>query len=357
MKRKGVLFDPNVRSELIRSTELGLEARLFNNRVGIDVALYKTNATNQLINLPMDPLSGYSSKKINAGKIQNKGIEVMLNARVLDKPKGISWDVMVNYSANNNTVKEITDGVNLYSLGGYDALQVYAKAGEKYGEIYGTAFQRVTDASSPYYGKIIVNSNGIPLGTSESVRLGNQQASGLLGVTNTFYWKSLSLGFQVDARFGGKMFSGTLNSMQVAGTAAETVVNGKRENFVVDGAVYNADTKTYEQNTVSIQPQDYWVNGVGVGNVGITENNLYDASNIRLRNVQLSYALPAKLFSRTPVQRASIGFSCNNVWLISSHIKGLDPESVYATSTNATGFENGSVPTARTFLFNLSVSF
>ena len=357
VKRKNTLYDQNVRNELIRSLEIGAEARFFKSRVGLDVALYKTNATNQLINLPMDPLSGYSFRKINAGNIQNKGIEVMLNGRVLDKPNGISWDATVNYSVNDNTVKELTNDVNLYSLGGYDDVQVYAEAGKKFGEIYGTAFQRVTDASSPYFGKIVVNGNGLPLATQNKVRLGNQQASGLLGVGNTFYWKSLSLGFQVDARFGGKMFSGTLISMQRAGSAAETVVNGKRENFIVDGAVYNADTKTYEQNTVAVSSQDYWMNSIGATNVGIVEANLYDASNIRLRNVQLSYSLPAKLLSRTPVQRASIGFSCNNVWLISSHLKGIDPESVFATNTNATGFENGSAPTTRTFLFNLSVSF
>ncbi|HEY8915351.1 MAG TPA: SusC/RagA family TonB-linked outer membrane protein, partial [Chitinophaga sp.] len=357
VKRKNTLYDQNVRNELIRSLEVGAEARFFNNRVGLDVALYKTNATNQLINLPMDPLSGYSYRKINAGNIQNKGIEVMLNGRVLDNPKSISWDMTVNYSVNDNTVKELTNDVSLYSLGSYDDVQVYAETGKKFGEIYGTAFQRVEDASSPYYGKIIVNGNGLPLATQGKIRLGNQQASGLLGVGNTFYWKSLSLGFQVDARFGGKMFSGTLISMQRAGTAAETVVNGKRENFIVDGAVYNADTKAYEQNTVAVSPQDYWRNAIGATNMGIVEANLYDASNVRLRNVQLSYALPAKLLSRTPVQRASIGFSCNNVWLISSHLKGIDPESVFATNTNATGFENGSAPTTRTFLFNLSVSF
>ncbi|HEU4551700.1 MAG TPA: SusC/RagA family TonB-linked outer membrane protein [Chitinophaga sp.] len=356
VKRKNTLFDPNVRNELIKSFEVGAEARLFNNRVGVDVALYKTNATNQLINLPMDPLSGYSYRKINAGNIQNKGVEVMLNARVLDKPQSVSWDVTVNYSANDNTIKELTDDVTLYPLGGYDDVQVYAETGHKYGEIYGSSYQRVTDATSPYYGKIIVNGNGLPLAT-DKVSLGTQQASGLLGVINTFYWKSFTLGFQVDARFGGKMYSGTLSSMQIAGTAEETVVNGKRADILVDGVVYDADTKTYTPNTKAVSPQDYWVSGLGIGNVGIVEANLYDASNVRLRNVQLSWALPAKLFVRTPIQRASIGFSCNNVWLISSHMKGLDPESVYATSTNATGFENGSVPTARTFLFNLSVSF
>jgi TonB-linked SusC/RagA family outer membrane protein len=357
VKRKNTLYDPNVRSELIKSLELGAEARLFNNRLGIDLAWYKTNATRQLINLPMDPLSGYSYKKINAGNIENKGFEIMLNARVLDNPRAFSWDVNVNYSANKNTVKELTPDISRYSLGGYDNVQVYAVAGEKYGEIWGTAYQRVTDPNSPYFGKIILNESGYPLATQGTVRLGNQQASGLLGVTNTFYYKSFSLGFQVDARFGGKMFSGTLSTMQKSGTAAETVVNGQRENILVDGVVYDATTKTYKPNTKAITPQEYWVSAIGVQNVGIVEANLYDASNVRLRNVQLSYNLPAKLLSRTPVQRASVGFSCNNVWLISSHMKGIDPESVFATGTNAVGFENGSAPTSRTFLFNLTVSF
>ncbi|MET7000767.1 SusC/RagA family TonB-linked outer membrane protein [Chitinophaga defluvii] len=354
VKRKKVLYDPNVRSELIKSLEVGAEARLFNNRLGIDFAWYKSNATRQLIDLPMDPLSGYEKKKINAGNIENKGIELMLNARILDK--AVAWDMNVNFSTNKNTVKEIAPGIDYYPLGGYDNIQIYAAAGQKYGEIWGTAYQRVTDEKSPYFGKLLLSETGLPLVTSEKVRLGNQQANGLLGVSNTFTYKGVSLGFLIDARFGGKMFSGTTVAMQKSGTAAETVVNGKRDKFVVDGVILNPNTNQYEPSTIAVKPQDYW-EAVGVNNIGIAEANLYDASNVRLRNVQLSYNLPAKLFSRTPIQRASIGFSCNNVWLISSHIKGIDPESVYATGTNATGFESGSAPTSRNYLFNLSVSF
>jgi TonB-linked SusC/RagA family outer membrane protein len=357
VKRKNILYDENVKSELIKSVEVGAEARLFNNRIGVDFAWYKSNATRQLINLPMDPLSGYSYRKINAGDIQNTGIEVMLNARVIDNAQSFSWDVNVNYSNNKNTVKEVAPGVSKYQLGGFDDVQIHAVTGEKYGEIWGTAYQRVTDVNSPAYGKIIVNESGYPLATSSKVKLGNQQASGLLGVTNTFYYRNLSLGFQVDARFGGKMFSGSLSAMQRSGTAAETVVDGKRENIVVDGVRFIDATKEYVANEVAITPQQYWQSAIGINNVGIVEANLYDASNVRLRNVQLSYNLPAKFLSKTPVQRASIGFSCNNVWLISSHMKGIDPESVYATGTNATGFESSSAPTSRNFLFNLSVSF
>lgn len=357
VKRKNILFDPNVRSELIKSTEVGAELKLFNNRLSVDFAWYKSNATRQLIDLPMDPLSGYSSKKINAGNIENTGIELMLNARVIDNPSGLSWDLGANFSNNKNTVKEIAPGVSLYSLGGFDDVQIYAAAGEKYGEIWGTAFQRVTDPASPAFGKMIVNASGYPLATANKVKLGNQQPTAMLGITNTFYYKALSLGFQVDGRFGGKMFSGTLSGLQRSGAAAETVVNGRRDDIVVDGVIYNDATKTYDPNTVAVRPEQYFSAALNGTNVGIVENNLYDASNIRLRNLNISYNLPSRLLSKTLVQRASVGLSCTNVWLISSHMKGIDPESVYATNTNAIGFEAGSAPTSRTFLFNLSVSF
>jgi hypothetical protein len=110
-------------------------------------------------------------------------------------------------------------------------------------------------------------------------------------------------------------------------------------------------------NTTAVSPQNYWNAVAGVGNLGITEANIYDATNVRLRNVQLSYALPGGLLSKTPLQRARIGVTATNVWLISSHMKGLDPESVFATGTNATGFENASMPTTRSILFNLTLGF
>ncbi|HXS55668.1 MAG TPA: SusC/RagA family TonB-linked outer membrane protein, partial [Hanamia sp.] len=136
--RNDVLLDPNVKSELIKSYEFGTELRFVNNRIGLDFSWYKSNATRQLISLPMDPLSGYTAKLINAGDIQNKGIELMLNGRILDKPGGLNWNATVNYSTNNNTVNALRDGIDIYPLGGYDDVKVLAVVGQKYGEIYGS---------------------------------------------------------------------------------------------------------------------------------------------------------------------------------------------------------------------------
>lgn len=354
--RKPVLLDPNVQSELIKSLEVGTEIRVLDNRFGLDVSWYKSNATKQLIDLPMDPQSGYSSRKINAGDIQNTGVELMADARILSKSNGLNWNLNVNYSTNNNTVEDLYQGVTKYGLGGFDDVAVLAVTGAKYGEIYGTKFNRVKDAASPYFGQIILNSDGLPTRDPEIVRLGNQQAKALFGVTNAFEYKGIGLAFQVDARFGGQIFSATQVAMQAMGTAAVTAPGGKREDFIADGVVSDG-SGGFAKNTKSVTQQAYWRAIATANNLGVTEANLYDASNVRLRNIQLSYELPKKALAKTPFQKAKFGVQCNNVWMIKSHVRGIDPESVYATNTNATGFENAGLPTTRTFLFNLSLSF
>ncbi|PKV62944.1 SusC/RagA family TonB-linked outer membrane protein [Pontibacter ramchanderi] len=355
--RNPILYNPNLRSELVKAYEAGLEARFFNNRIGVDVAWYKSNATRQLINLPMDPLSGYSFRKINAGDIQNKGVEVMVNAELIRNPAGFNWNITGNFSRNRNTVEDLYEDIEVYPLGGFDDVRVWAVVGGEYGEIYGSTFKRVDDPESPYHGQLLLTSAGLPAVGEQGVRLGNQQADALVGVINSLRYKGLGLTFQVDARIGGEIFSGTHVSMQRNGTGAATLRNGGRESFVVEGVIQDPNTGAYTVNTTAVTPQNYWNAVAGVGNLGITEANIYDATNVRLRNVQLSYALPSGLLSRLPLQRASVGVTATNVWLISSHMDGLDPESVFATGTNATGFENGSMPTTRSVLFNLTLGF
>lgn len=351
------LYNADVKNELITSWEVGTEIRFFENRLGVDVSWYKSNATNQLINLPLNGLSGYTSKKINAGDIQNSGVEIMINATPVIR-RDFTWDTRFNFSHNENKINKLEDGVTSYSLGGYDNLYVYAQVGGDYGEIWGTKFVRVEDESSPYYGQLVLDSTGLPQGTSETYKIGTQQAKANLGWTNTFAWKGLSLSFQIDARIGGEIFSGTQQMMQSAGTAKCTVgKDGKRTDFVVEG-VQEVDGE-YVVNTTSVTYQNYWqaVSGRS-GNLGIGEANLYDATNVRLRNLALSYSFPKKLLVKSKVlQSVSVGASITNVVMIYSAMRGIDPESVYATSTNATGFEYASTPTSRCFVFNLSLGF
>lgn len=355
------LYNADVKNELIKSWEAGMDIRFFNNRLGLDFAYYKSNATNQLINLPMNSLSGYGSKKINAGDIQNEGVELMINARPIET-KNFLWTTTVNVSHNKNKIIELADGVEEYSLGGYDNLRVVAMVGGDYGEIYGTKFARVEDKESPYYGKMILDASGLPTAASGTHKLGTQQASCNLGWTNSLSWKGLNLSFQIDARIGGKIFSGTQQMLQSNGsalvTAANRVSGEDQKSMLVDGVVSDGNGG-YVVNDVKTSPESYWKAVAGrSGNLGIGEANLYDATNVRMRNISLSYAFPKAWLQKTKVfQSVKVGFSVTNVFMIYSNMRGLDPESVYATSTNATGFEYGSSPTSRCYVFNIALGF
>ena len=359
-----VLYNEKVRSELIKSYELGLEMRFFDSRFGVDFAWYRTNATNQLIRLGMDPASGYDAKMINAGNIQNEGIEFMVTADII-RSEGLKWNAQLNLSHNENRIIKLYDGggiespVTEYNLGTYDNLKILAREGGKYGEIWGSSYKRVEDKTSDLYGKIITDENGLPIAGDEK-KLGDQQPDLLAGLTNSFSFAGFDLSFLIDARFGGKMFSGTNHALQAGGAAAVTVVNGARDKFVVDGAVESevAGKTVYTKNTVEVTPQDYWGAIVGrSGNLGINEANIYDATSVRLRNIALSYTLPKSLLKNTPITKAKLGISCNNVWMIKSYMNGIDPESVFATGSNATGYEFASSPTTRSFLFNITLGF
>ncbi|WP_109098227.1 SusC/RagA family TonB-linked outer membrane protein [Aquimarina sp. AU58] len=352
-----VLFNSDVKNELIKTLEVGFEGRFFNSRLAIDFAWYKSNATNQLIEIPLDPLSGFNSEIINAGDIQNEGYELGISGKILDNLKGFSWDANLNYSTNENTIQELTDEVTKYRLGGFDNLSILAFKGGGYGEIWGTKYRRVEDPSNANFGKIIVDGDGLPLATEESFKLGNQQPDAMIGFSNTFTYKNISLGFLIDARLGGEIFSGTNLALQEAGNAAVTVVNGERQDILVDGVVDDG-SGNFTTNTVAVSPENYWTAITGrSGNLGISEANIYDATNIRLRNVNLRYSLPSKWLEKIEIQKMTLGISANNVWMIKSHLNGVDPESVYATSTNATGFESLSSPTTRSIILNVSVSF
>src|SRR5690625_5350573 len=146
--KNDVLFNPNVKSELIKSWEVGFDAVLFENRIGIDFAYYTSNATIQLLDIHLNLLSEYSSMKVNDGDIENKGFELALTGHVLENPDGFNWDMGINFSKNINTVVEVTEGVSQYRLGGFENVSILAASGERYGDIWGTEFKRVTDARS-----------------------------------------------------------------------------------------------------------------------------------------------------------------------------------------------------------------
>lgn len=354
-----VFYDPNVVNELLKNVEVGAEVRLFSGRVNVDFSWYKSNATNQLIDLQLDPSSGYASRKINAGNIQNKGFEVMVNVNAVARPDGFNWNISANASRNVNEVISVAEALGVFqypvSPEPFDDLAIVGRAGGMFGEIYGHRFLRIKDQASPHYGELILNS-GLPARDPEKVFLGNQQPQAMAGLTNSFAYKGVGLSFQVDGRFGGEMFSATQAAMQRNGTAAITAPNGAREEFIVGGVVSDGQGG-YVANTTPVTVQNYWYYISNLSNMGVNEVNIYDATNVRLRNVQLSYQLPASFLGNSGIQRARIFASCNNVWMIYSNMRGIDPESTFATGSNAIGFESAAAATMRSFMFGVTLGF
>ncbi|WP_242117425.1 SusC/RagA family TonB-linked outer membrane protein [Aestuariivivens sediminicola] len=351
-----VLRNPDIVNELIKSWEIGLEARFLDNRIGVDFAWYKSNATNQIIDLPLDPFSGFNAKKINAGDIQNTGIELTLKSRII-RNDSFTWDMDINYSVNENTIEELADDVTEFSLGGFDNFNIRADVGGDYGVIVGSKYRRVEDENSPFFGRILVDGDGIPLATSDKHVLGSQVPDALLGITNMFTYKNFSFSFLISATIGGEIFSGTNHALQASGLAAVTAPNGEREPIVFDG-VFDDGNGNLSENTVGVSPENYF-SGITSrsGNLGINEAFVYDATNVRLRNVNLTYNFDKAWLDRSPFKGLSVGISANNVWMITSHLNGVDPEAVNATASNATGFENLAPPTTRTVFFNIAAKF
>ena len=281
-----ILFDSSVRSELIKSWEAGLDVRFLQNRLGLDFAWYKTNATRQLLNLPLDPFAGYSSRKVNAGNIQNEGLEISLNGAIFQSPdmQGFNWKATAQFSLNRNKIIDLYPGVTLYDIKTLDAIQIVAAQGSYYGDIYGQTFLRVTDKDSPHYGKVIVGDDGLPLISAEKSKVGNQSPDWMLGLTNSFSYKGFNLSFLVDFRIGGDIYSATASNLFVRGNAAGTVVNGERQDFVVPNTVVKKDGG-YVENNVPVTHQNYWERIGSTGNYGLPEVFTYDATNIRLRNI------------------------------------------------------------------------
>jgi len=203
---------------------------------------------------------------------------------------------------------------------------------------------------------VVVDESGLPLKGSDWEYLGNQQPDWMLGITNMFSYRNVSLSVLLDMKFGGKIFSGTTAFIHSRGTAAATVVNGAREDFVVEGVVQNEDG-SYSMNDLAVSPQDYWGRVSSTGNLGITDEFTYDASSIRIRNLKLGYKLPSRWFSNIPINGADISVIGNNIWLIHSETPGIDPESVIGVGTNAIGMEMGSPPTMKSYTFNVSLKF
>lgn len=369
--------DATLKPERTTTLEIGTDLQLFKNRLGVDFTWYKLNSRDQIIPVRVSPTSGFTEVIINAGEIENKGFEVVLNGSPV-KTSNFRWDVTVNFSRNRNKVLSIREGLTEIVVGsqfGYAGSSATMKyvPGFAVGNIYGTSYQRY------YNGKtddkvtlskdlpiVIANTgsnSGFPVRDITQRILGNSQPKWMGGITNTFSYKDVSLSFLFDTHQGQYRYNQLGNFMSAFGIADYT--ENRNQTIVFDGVLADGTQNTQAvymgQGKNPADPaataRDYGAGYYRNIHRGVTENFVEDASWVRLRTLSLNYNLPARLFKSNFVQGASVGFTGNNLLLFTDY-SGFDPEgSSNNAGSNIDAFSGFTYPASRSFLFSVNVNF
>ena len=344
-----VIPPTNLRPQQQRSYEVGGEFRLLQNRVGLDLTYYNVRNYDQIVSLAVPQTTGFSARRLNVGEISNKGFEAQVNYTLLQRPKnGFKWDVNANYSRNRNIVEKLAPGLKEFSVTSGDGfgLFVVARPGTTF-NLQGVGFLR--DSAS---GQFIINpQNGLRISGPRRL-LGNIYPDWIGGINNAFSYKSVSLSFLVDVRRGGVIASSTVSALRSSGTGAET---SDRTPFVQPGLIRNADGTTRKNDVPVSSVQAYWQN---LDSSLSPENNVFDASFVKLRELQFSYKLPGRWASRMGVREAMWSLEGRNLWLISSKVPHIDPESnVLGTGLIGEGIERNNIPSTRSIGTNLRLTF
>ncbi|OJU34326.1 MAG: hypothetical protein BGN96_13970 [Bacteroidales bacterium 45-6] len=339
----------NLKPQNQRSFEIGTGLKFFNSRVTLDLTYYDILTSDQIIAIDVPLSTGYFSKKVNLGAIANKGIEVALGVTPV-KTKDLKWTVDFNFAKNKQKVKELVEDKPdmIYNMtSGWSGLQVQAKKGSSFG-LYGTKWKRSPD------GEYIINANTGLREVETGKYIGDIYPDWTMGINNSFYFHGVNLGFLIDIRQGGVLFSGTSSSLRTSGLAEETLAN--RGSIFIDKGVLLQSDGSYIPNTVPVQSmQDFWSWYSSTSN---TEGSVFDASYIKLREVKLSYALPKSILKNSGVKYLELGVEARNLWIIKSHVPHIDPESnMFGPGSVAEGIEFNSVPSSKSIGVNLKLTF
>jgi TonB-linked SusC/RagA family outer membrane protein len=376
-EESSVLPNAALKPEISSSFEAGVELKFWLNRVGLDLTYYNTNSRNQILPIQLSNTTGYTSRIINAGLIQNNGFEAMLHLSPFKSSKndGFNWDIDVNWSTNRSEVKELfTDPESGQEITNYVMASRYvtveARVGERMGEMYGIGFERVSsdpndkyyDASGQYVGQIVYSANGKPVATTERINLGNYNPDWLAGLRNTFSYKGLALSVLFDTRQGGKIYSHTQTVGREGGIIIETL-EGRADGYdltkegngvIGEGVIQNPDG-SFAPNTTKLSARE-WHTSYTLGR-RLIEGVMYDASFTKLREVTLSYTIPNKWLGKSGVRDINISLVGRNLALWSK-VPHVDPETAStAGGTIIPGVESVAIPSTRSIGVNVGLKF
>ena len=340
------LPNTDLKPEITSEYELGTELKVFNNRLGLNFSYYNRRTRNQIIPLSRSAATGATYKYVNAGLLENKGIELSLNASPVST-ENFKWDVTLNWAKNNNKIVSLTtDQKTMVLANAPFAVQLEAREGESFGSIVGYDF--VYNEK----GQKLVNEDGVYLRSDDQKVLGSVLPSFTGGLINAFRYKGFNLSALIDFQKGGNFFSTTQMFGRETGILEETAVGSIREDGIIAEGVKEDGTP----NDVAIPARNHYSSN-GNGGYNINSIDVIDASYIYLREISLGYSLPVGLVSRTPFSKVRVSVSGRNLWLIKSNSKHVDPTAITNSISNWQGLEGGALPSVRSMGVNVSFGF
>lgn len=328
-------------------TEIGLDLRLFGNRLSFDIAYYQNETSKDIVNISTSVFSGYDSATANIGKLENKGIEFLISGTPI-QTESFRWNTSFNGSYNKSEVTATNDEDTPISLDEprTQNARITHVVGEPYGSIVGVSYNR-DDAGNIIYD---INSEGVPIAQEgERKILGEGVPPLTLGWSNTFRYKDFSLGFLIDGKFGGQLLSGT-NALGYSTGLHKETLKGRENGLVVTGI----DGDTGQEFTTTVAPEDLQTYYGRVSR--IAEEFVEDSDYIKFREFSLGYSLPEKMLDKTFISSVNVSLIARNLFYISRSIDNVDPESTY-NSGNSQGLEYFGVPSTRNYGFSLNVKF
>lgn len=352
-----------LKPEIKTSYELGLDMKFLNNRLGFDFTYYYSVTRNQ--SMLVDAAAPWSQQWVNAGKILNRGVEMMVYTTPI-QTKDLTFNLNMNFAHNRSIVKELAPGVQRIYFNGDNNMpvRVGAVVGGKLGDIYANNLMKRNDA-----GQVIVNAQGLPQpatgnGNLEQYLLsnpiGNIQPDLLMSVIPSLTFKGISLTAMFDMRFGGSIMSVSEGMATSVGTSERTLNRGEYEEISGVKDYYMVVPGVKEDgsiNDIPVSAQAYYSTiGIYKSQKGYTEEFIHSASYIKLKELSLGYSFPQRMLKKTPFTALKLSFVARNLCFLMKHTPG-NPDGGYDTTMFSQALDFAAVPYTRTFGFSINVGF
>ena len=344
------LPNKDLKPALFKEYEFGMEAKFFDNRFGIDLSLYSRDTKNQILNRDLDPSTGYTFQTINAGNVNNKGVELAVNFAVI-KNRNWQWRVDGLFTKNRSLVSGLPEDLTQIRTAGFTNLGTFAINGQPLGVIMGKAYARAAS------GEKIVGAGGDYTPDNVISILGDPTPKYKLTGISSLSYKSFNFRVQVDYTHGGDFYSATSSVLLGRGVTRDTEFD-RALPYILPGVNVDASGKETPNNIQISATQAYFNNTVAGG--AADEAGIYDATVVRIREASLSYNLPQSILNNSPFGAVSISISGTNLWYYAPNFPkyvNFDPETSGLGVSNGRGLEFFTGPSSRRVGASLRITF